>query len=154
MAGLGIDRLCLAAAAEVAHDAVGIAHGGIQLLCHLRHGDFIRAIAADDILQLLDGHGRQTASLGNFTDIRQRAGSNHHAAFRIQRADQIAIGIHHKGSACELGFLGGNLYIVHGMGHCGADAIGCGNREFQMAFQECADSAFPEFLRQKPQNPK
>ena len=73
-------------------------------------------------------------------------------AFGIQRANEVAVGIHNKGFSGEFGLLGGDLYIVHGMGHIGADAIGYGDREIYLLSQVAAQAAPPEFSGQEPQN--
>ena len=123
MGGLGIDRSCHIAPAQILHNPVGIADGGSQFLGHFRHGNLVGTAALNDALQLLDGHGGQAAALGNAADIRQGARCDYHAAFAVQRTDQIAVGIHHEGLACEFRFLGSNLHIVHSVGNIGANAV-------------------------------
>lgn len=152
MGGLGIDRGGNAALAEVHHDPVGIAHSGMQLKSQLLGGDLVRGQILHDGDDFLERHGRKTAALCSFADIGLDLCRKDHIPFRVQRPDQTTVAVDDKGTAGDLGLLGGDLNIVHGMGNSSAHTVGYQDREIQQVIQMGGKPAGLEFVGQEPQN--
>ena len=57
MGGLGIDRFCNIALAQVQHDPVGVAHRRIQPAGQILGGDLVGTVALNDGHQFLNRHG-------------------------------------------------------------------------------------------------